>query len=84
MKPLLILTLSFFFLSATCQERENSYIPAGILIGTFSVIEFNGQNMTQSQCQKIAITGFITSIGSHYAIRAINKNLKSRRFKRIN
>ena len=74
MKPLLTIAFLFLFSVANCQHRPSEFVPAGILVGTFATIEFRGQELTQMQCQKVAITGFAVSIGVHYAIRAIKKH----------
>lgn len=87
MKHLLLLLSLFLMVNLTAQvdttysifKSENfktSLVPVTILVGTFTIIEFHGQNMTNKQCSMVAATGMATSIATCFIIKKIRKRIK--------
>ena len=55
------------------------YLPATILLSTFSINSKYGEQMSNSQRQSIAATGMATSVLTHFVFRKIRESKKSNR-----
>jgi hypothetical protein len=83
----IIFSILLFIASLNCNAQvhktipvvnyTDTYAPSAILVGTFSILQLNGDAMSSQNRNKTALIGMTTSVGVYFIIRAIkNKSIK--------